>query len=65
MDINQILMNSGLSAGMIVIVGIIYKLCSHFRFRSSCCGNNSSMSIDLTPTKDSFMLDKKKEDTPV
>lgn len=56
MDINQILLNSGLSAGMIILVGIVYKMCSHFRFRSKCCGNEGSLSVDLTPPKDSFML---------
>ena len=58
MDLNQILLTSGLSTTMIVVVITIYKLCNHFSFRSKCCGQESSMNVDLTPTKDSFLVNK-------
>ena len=58
MDINQILVSSGISTTVVVVIGLIYKLCIHFSWRSKCCGYESSMNVDLTPPKESFLINK-------
>ena len=38
---------SGISAAVILVIGAIYKLFYHFKCVSNCCGNKSSVAIDL------------------
>lgn len=62
MNVNDILVNSGISSAIVLIAAAIYKMCIHFRFRSSCCGKSSSMSVDLTPPRnESFILNTKSD----
>lgn len=43
---------SGISAAIVLVLGAIYKLFYHFKCSSNCCGNKSSVAVDLgTPPK--------------
>jgi len=37
----------GIGAGIVLAVGIIYKLFNHFKCASNCCGSKSSLDIDF------------------
>jgi hypothetical protein len=37
----------GIGAISVIVVGIIYKLCHHFKCTSMCCGSNTSLKIDI------------------
>ena len=50
MDINSIFANAGGTAGIIAVIGIIYKGVNHRRCRSGCCGKKLEMSIDVEET---------------
>jgi hypothetical protein len=48
MDINNIFAQAGGTAGIIAVLGIIYKSVIHKRIRSNCCGYKTEMSIDVS-----------------
>lgn len=50
MDLESIVKTGGVSGGIMCIVLAIYKLCHHCRFRSTCCGKEASMKVDLSPS---------------
>ena len=60
MDTNN-LITAGITAGIVAVLGAIYKLCHHCRFRSSCCGKEIKIDSNLSPpeNKDAFNITKK------
>ena len=52
MDASTILASSGSTAGVLLILGAIYKIFSHSKCRSRCCGREVSIQTDLSPPKD-------------
>ncbi len=60
MDTNN-LITAGITAGIVAVLGAIYKLCHHCKFRSSCCGKEIKIDSNLSPpeNKESFNITKK------
>ena len=52
MDAETILASSGSTAGVLLVVGVLYKLFGHSRCKSRCCGKEVSIQTDLSPPKD-------------
>ena len=52
MDLNTMFAQGGASAGIITIIGLLYKIINGKRCRSHCCGREMSMDlkIDDIPT---------------
>jgi hypothetical protein len=42
--------SGGIGASIIVFCGIVYKLLNHKRIKSSCCGRNLVVSVDVEET---------------
>jgi hypothetical protein len=61
MDTNNSLITAGITSGIIAVIGAIYKICHHCRFRSSCCGKEIKVDSNLSPpdNKQSFDISKK------
>jgi hypothetical protein len=58
---NNSLATAGITAGIIGVLGALYKLFHHCRFRSSCCGKEVKVDSNLSPPdpKESFDVSKK------
>jgi hypothetical protein len=52
MNAETILASSGSTAGVMLILGMIYKMFLHSRCRSKCCGKEVMIQTDLSPPKD-------------
>ena len=53
MDVNAALQQGGVSAGIVIALGVIYKLyltINHHRVRGKCCGKAWDASIDIDET---------------
>jgi hypothetical protein len=50
MDADHILASGGLSAAILAVGAIAYKLLKHCRFYSDCCGHESEARLDLSPS---------------
>jgi len=61
MDTTNSLLTAGITAAIVAVVGAVYKLCHHCRFRSSCCGKELKIDSNLTPPlpKEAFDMSKK------
>ena len=61
MDTTNSLVTAGITTSIIAVIGAIYKLCHHCRFRSSCCGKEIKIDANLSPpaNKESFDVSKK------
>lgn len=59
MDNNII--TASITAGIVAILGAVYKLCHHCKYRSSCCGSEVKIDSNLSPpsNKESFDISKK------
>ena len=55
------LITAAITASIVAVLGAIYKLCHHCRFRSSCCGKEIKIDSNLSPpeNKDAFNITKK------
>jgi hypothetical protein len=64
MDTTNSLITAGITTSIIAVIGAIYKLCHHCRFRSSCCGKEIKVDSNLSPPviKESFDVSKKQID---
>ena len=49
MDYNS-LGAGGVGAGIIVVLGFVYRLVNHKRVRSACCGRKLEVSLDIEDT---------------
>lgn len=49
-DYQDSLIIGAVVAGILSIMGAIYKYAKHSQCKSSCCGKNSMMTIDLSPS---------------
>ena len=47
MDVNNIFANAGGTAGIVAVLGILYKSLNGKRCRSHCCGKEMSMDIKI------------------
>ena len=47
MDINSIFANAGGTAGIITLIGLLYKIINGKRCRSHCCGREMSMDLKI------------------
>jgi hypothetical protein len=61
MDTTNSVITAGITAGIVAVLGAIYKLFHHCRFRSSCCGREVKIDSNLSPPnpKESFDVSKK------
>ena len=60
MDTTNSLITAGITTAIISIIGTVYKLCYHCKFRSSCCGREVKIDSNLgTPPKEGFGDSKK------
>lgn len=61
MDTNSSLITAGITGGIVAVLGAMYKLCHHCRFRSSCCGKELKVDSNLSPPnpKEAFDVSKK------
>lgn len=58
---NNSLATAGITAGIVAVLGAVYKMFHHCRFRSSCCGREVKVDSNLSPPnpKESFDVSKK------
>ena len=63
MDTTNSLITAGITTSIIAVIGALYKLLHHCRFRSSCCGKEVKIDSNLSPPvpKESFDVSSKKE----
>jgi len=47
MDVNNIFANAGGTAGIVAVLGILYKSLNGKRCRSHCCGKEMSMDLKI------------------
>lgn len=61
MDATNSVITAGITAGIVAVLGAIYKFFHHCRFRSSCCGREIKVDSNLSPpaNKESFAVSKK------
>jgi hypothetical protein len=61
MDTTNSLITAGITAGIVAVLGAVYKICHHCRFRISCCGREIKVDSNLSPptNKESFDVSKK------
>ena len=57
---NNSLATAGITAGIVAVLGALYKVLHHCRFRSSCCGREVKVDSNLSPDpKEAFDVSKK------
>lgn len=61
MDTTNSLITAGITTSIIAVIGALYKLFHHCKFRSSCCGKEVRIDSNLSPpsNKESFDVSKK------
>jgi len=61
MDTTNSLITAGITTAIVTIIGAVYKMCHHCKFRSSCCGREIKVDSNLSPPnpKESFDVSKK------
>ena len=58
---NNSLATAAITAAIVAVLGGVYKLFHHCRFRSSCCGREVKVDSNLSPPapKEAFDVSKK------
>ena len=59
MDTTNSIITASITAGIVAVIGAVYKLCHHCKFRSTCCGREVKIDSNLSPPKESFDVSKK------
>ncbi len=54
---NNTFITAGITAGIVAVLGAIYKILHHCKFRSSCCGREIKVDSNLSPPKESFPVE--------